>query len=433
MKSNNHRFEHYIEDVLKHIKSRAGKKIVKQELIAHLDEKTTMFIKQGISQQSAVEQAITEMGDPIILGREMNKLHQPRTEWSMIILFIAILVVSLLPMYTLNVDYTGVFQRTLFFTIGAFIIGMSIMFFHYEKLKRHWKWFFVIGIGLLCTTLIFGDGSFHGQNKLLLFGITVDMLLTLISFFIAWAGMLACSTNKNMRKFIYYSFLLLIPLYLFWMIPDFFYSMMYIVLVFSLIIFSKENKKFVFSFVSVHSIVLISLLLIRIARSPYLLDRIDGFFRQDELAGSFGYFYVIIREGLSSARWIGAATEDYLSLIPALHADFIFVYIVLTFGWLVAAAILSLFIILFIRIGMVAFKTTDLFGKLLVVGGMSLFFSTFAWNIGMVLGILPIMSATFPFLSYGGNQQILYGLILGLILSVYRRSHLQKETFQTFA
>jgi len=434
VKFDDQQFESYIVEVLKHIKSKTGKRVVKQELIWHLHEKTTTLIKNGVSEELAIKQAMSEMGEPLILGREMNKMHKPKTEWSMIILFIAILAVGLLPMYTLNTEYIGVFQRKLFFTVDAFVLGISVMFFPYEKLKRYWKCFFVIGLGLLFFTLLFGDGSFNGQNKLLLFGITVDMLVALVCFFIAWAGLLSIDPFKNkLRKIIYSSLLFLIPLFLFGMIPDFFYGLMYVVLVFSLFIFSKASKRFVYSFISLYSFLFISLLLIEIGRSPSLLNRVEVFFSPDGHAWGMGYMYVTIREGLSKANWIGPALEDYIFKIPDLHTDFIFVYLILMFGWLIAAIILTLFIILFIRIAVVVLKTNDLFGKLLVVGGMSLFFSTFAWNVGMVLGILPIMSATFPFLSYGGSQQILYGLILGIILSVYRRSHLQKGISQATA
>ncbi len=69
----------------------------------------------------------------------------------------------------------------------------------------------------------------------------------------------------------------------------------------------------------------------------------------------------------------------------------------------------------------VAKLTKNSYGKLLVSAFISILTAEFLLNIGMNLGITPIIGVGLPFISFGGSQLITNMIIVGLILSVYRR------------
>ena len=64
------------------------------------------------------------------------------------------------------------------------------------------------------------------------------------------------------------------------------------------------------------------------------------------------------------------------------------------------------------------------YGKLLLVGGMTLYVVQFIYNVGMILGLFPITSISLPFISYGLMPTLFNAFLMGVVLSVYRRKDL---------
>ena len=69
----------------------------------------------------------------------------------------------------------------------------------------------------------------------------------------------------------------------------------------------------------------------------------------------------------------------------------------------------------------ISYKINDRYGKLLLVGGVTLFVFHFIYNVGMILGLLPRVSISLPFISYGLVPTLFHAFIIGIVLSVYRR------------
>ena len=78
------------------------------------------------------------------------------------------------------------------------------------------------------------------------------------------------------------------------------------------------------------------------------------------------------------------------------------------------------FIILFVRLIYIATHTKNKFGSLVVIGALSLFFTHFAINIGMNLGVAPVIGLPLPFLSYGGSSLIVNMILLGIVINFYK-------------
>ncbi|NEZ00859.1 FtsW/RodA/SpoVE family cell cycle protein [Bacillus shackletonii] len=83
--------------------------------------------------------------------------------------------------------------------------------------------------------------------------------------------------------------------------------------------------------------------------------------------------------------------------------------------------ILSLFIA---RIIIVTLKINDSYGKLLLIGALAVYGVQFATNILMVIGLFPLTGISLPFISYGLMPILLNAVLIGIVLSVYRRKDL---------
>lgn len=107
-----------------------------------------------------------------------------------------------------------------------------------------------------------------------------------------------------------------------------------------------------------------------------------------------------------------------LQYIPQQHTDFIFSVIGEQFGLWGSLLVLGCFFYLFYRLITIALEASTTFGTLLVIGVTSMIFVQFAVNIGMNIGIMPVVGLPLPLMSYGGTSLILTFACLGIVESV---------------
>lgn len=116
-------------------------------------------------------------------------------------------------------------------------------------------------------------------------------------------------------------------------------------------------------------------------------------------------------------------TQTQLQFIPEQHSDFIFSVIGEEFGFVGSIIVILLFGLVIWRGLVIADEARDVFGKMLASGIVTmLIFHVFA-NIGMVLGILPVVGIPLPFMSFGGTSLIINMVAIGILQSIAMRRH----------
>lgn len=123
----------------------------------------------------------------------------------------------------------------------------------------------------------------------------------------------------------------------------------------------------------------------------------------------------------------GTVTQGINGHLPAKHTDMIFSTICEEFGFLGAAFILLLTCFLIYRIIRIAMKCGNTTGTYICVGVASMFMIQVVENVGMCLGIMPVIGITYPFLSYGGSSVLSCFIAVGMVLSVC--THSEKTFF----
>jgi rod shape determining protein RodA len=127
---------------------------------------------------------------------------------------------------------------------------------------------------------------------------------------------------------------------------------------------------------------------------------------------------IAIGSGGIFGQGFGRGSQTQYGFLPEPQTDFIFAALSEEFGLVGVGTILLLFFILFWRIIKIAFTTTSNFSRLFATGFAILIFSQIFINIGMNLGILPIIGIPLPLISYGGSSLIIIYIGLGIIQSI---------------
>jgi rod shape determining protein RodA len=147
---------------------------------------------------------------------------------------------------------------------------------------------------------------------------------------------------------------------------------------------------------------------------------------QDPLGKGFHIIQgeIAIGSGGLAGKGFMKGTQTHLEFIPERTTDFIFAALAEEFGLAGCAVLLAAFLFLIFRGLMIAADAPSLFSRLLA-GAITLSLFTYAFvNMGMVLGILPVVGVPLPFVSYGGTAMVSLGLGLGILMSIARSRRL---------
>jgi rod shape determining protein RodA len=77
------------------------------------------------------------------------------------------------------------------------------------------------------------------------------------------------------------------------------------------------------------------------------------------------------------------------------------------------------------RLIYIATHTKNKFGSLVVIGALALLFTHFAINIGMNLGVAPVIGLPLPFMSYGGSSLLVNMILMGIVINFYKNRRQQ--------
>lgn len=169
-----------------------------------------------------------------------------------------------------------------------------------------------------------------------------------------------------------------------------------------------------------------------IITSSYRIQRFLNFSNpwNDGLGGlGSGYQLVHSYFAIAHGGWTGAgfgkSIEKYLYL-PYAQTDFIFAIFSEEMGFWVVMLFLLLYLFFLWRILIVTFRAKDLFAKFIGIGIVSMIFTQAFFNIGGVIGLIPLTGVPLPFISYGGSSLLLNFLSMGIVLSISREYSKQK-------
>ena len=153
----------------------------------------------------------------------------------------------------------------------------------------------------------------------------------------------------------------------------------------------------------------------------YQKDRILVFLNPEIDSLGSGYQIIQSKIAIGSGGFFGKGyllgSQSRLNYLPEKHTDFIFTLISEELGFLGSISIILIFCVLIISIMKISFRVKSLFSKIVTFGIGFLLFLYLSLNIGMVCGLLPVVGAPLPLISYGGTSLLTVLIGLGIVLS----------------
>ena len=340
-------------------------------------------------------------------------------------------VISLFAMYSSergNFSYHT--QSHLYRFSVFFLLFIIISFFRVEFWFKSAYLFYFIVLILLFAVDSFGIMASGSKRWINLYFINLQpselMKISLIVFLARYYYKIPSQSVSDL-KYIFVPFIsLLLPVFLVIKQPDLGTSVLLAVTGLIVIWLSGFRiKYFLYS-----SLVFICLVPVAISfLQPYQKARILTFINPERDPLGAGYQIIQSKIAVGSGGIFGKGflqgSQSYLDYLPEKHTDFIFTLFSEEFGFIGSLLLLIIYAIIIYRITVVANQSKNNFARIFCYGFAAAFFVYVTVNMAMVLGLLPIVGAPLPIMSYGGSSMLSVMIGLGIVMSC--KIHNQEE------
>lgn len=320
--------------------------------------------------------------------------------------------------------------------IGIFLC-IAVQLVNYRVIKRFWWMFFGAGILLLLAVQFFGF-EVYGCKSWIDFGFTtiqpsefskIFMVISLAAVLSKWRGeKVPRITFKKaaLSLVIALSFITFVLLE-----PDYGTALIYFIVYMGLLFLSGANFLYFLAILGAAVGGIIFALNANLVKQ-YQLDRILVFLKPDAYpAEGAGYNLFQSKLAIGSGGIFGKGLflgrQTNLSYVPEHHTDFIFSVVGEEMGFFGAVIVILVLGIIVWRCFYLALNSSDTFAMLVGSGVGFIILSQMIINIGMTIGIMPIIGIPLPFLSSGGSSLISILLGIGLVENIYIWREVRKE------
>lgn len=354
----------------------------------------------------------------------ISNIYEKLTKYDFSVVFISIIVsiIGLLNIYSSS--NKGYFSHQLIFVAIGLASMIIFTILDYRKMGR--AVYVVYALNVVLLLLVIGMGhSAMGATRWLSFGflnlqpselMKVTLTLALAKFFNDDINV----RGYSLRQLVIPTIMVLLPVGLIAIQPDLGSALLLVAASFSVFLFVKIRMQSIVILAVVASIALP--LGYNVALKDYQRKRVLTFLNPELDPKGAGYNSVQSKVAVGSGRLIGKGfmkgSQTQLNFLPEHHTDFIFSVLAEEHGFLGGLFLVILYAILFISGVRIASRAGDKMGVLVAVGCTAVLFWQVFINIGMVIGIMPIVGITLPFMSYGGTSIVVNFILIGLLQSI---------------
>lgn len=320
------------------------------------------------------------------------------------------------------------FYKQLFFVGLGIILMLTFSFIDYRFIKSLSRYLYWLGALILIIVLIFGQtiNGTKGWFNIAGFGIQpVEFIKIILIVFLASYFSNLATKVKTLRHFLISVVGTLILSFLIILQPDFGSSLVILSIWLIMVIMAGFSRKY---FVIIGVIGCLLAGGAWLSFKEYQKQRITTFLNpgqescsRDECYNSFQAIIAVGSGGLMG-KGVGFGSQSQLKFLPEAQTDFIFSVIAEEMGFFGIILVAAFFCILYFRSFSVLKKINNDFGIYYILGLSGLIFTHMLVNVGMNIGLLPIVGLPLPFISYGGSSTLSLFIAIGIMQNIIIKS-----------
>ena len=318
-----------------------------------------------------------------------------------------------------------VVRQSVFGVIGL-VVYLVVAILDYHILVSLSRGIYLFAIGILAITLAIGSVSFGARSWLAFQAFDIqpsELCKVLMIIVLARHLGREQSELENVRPLLVSAALLLAPVLLIYLQPDFGTALILLATWLGMVFLSGVRWRHLLLLVGIAAVI-----------APLAWSQIEGYMRDrillflfpdnDPSGASYNVTQALISIG-SGGLWgkgFRQGTQSQLHFLRVRHTDFVFSVLAEEMGFVGATLMLALFAFLVLRLVRIANMAADRHGQLIVAGVASMVLAQTLINLGMNVNVLPVTGLPLPLVSYGGSSLLTVLFALGLAQSVAIRA-----------
>ncbi|MFH0788338.1 MAG: rod shape-determining protein RodA [Pseudomonadota bacterium] len=352
-------------------------------------------------------------------------------DWPLLLMVFLLIAIGVVNLYSATFQAeegkgSPIYLKQIYWAGCGFLFLVIILFFDYHLLLPVAYPLYWISLILLIAVLLFGRPISGSQRWLTLASfsfqpselVKISLILALAKYFFE---------NDFDRRYTFRDLyiplgMVLLPALLIMRQPDLGTALLLLLLSISIFLFLGIDWKTLF--ISIGSLVL-SLPLVWFVLKDYQKKRLFTFIQPESDPLGAGYHIIQSKIAVGSGAFWGKGflkgTQGQLRFLPEQHTDFAFSVLSEEWGFIGSLVVVTLFLLLILTALNIARQSKDRFGLVLALGIGALFFWQSLVNMGMVVGLVPVVGVPLPFISYGGSSIIASLIGVGLLLNIQMR------------
>ncbi len=349
-----------------------------------------------------------------------------------IIIYSLIIISSATHVNTPSDDRFWYLQRQGLFAAVDFIIAILFVNFDYRGLQQYGQKLYIFNLIMLLAVMLFGHAALGAQRWIQLGPVSIQPSeFSKLIMIVCLAALLEDRLGKlnTLRDLIPIGLYVGLPFILVLKQPDLGTSLVFMAIFFGMVIACGIRWR-----------LLIGIILAGIASTPILWHFMKDYQKMrimvflDPNVDPLGSGYHIIQSkiaigsGMLFGKGLFEGTQSQLNFLPENHTDFIFSVVGEELGFVGAAVLLLLYLIVLWRGIQIAKHSADVFGRLLAVGITSMLAFHVLVNVGMTTGIMPVTGIPLPLMSYGVSSLTTNILAIAILMNI----HMRRQSWSLF-
>lgn len=355
-----------------------------------------------------------------------------------VIYTLGIVLIGLVALYSASYDNVRVSNAIFFDQFYGALLGFAIMYI-LSRIDLHHFYdgayvFYIINILMLVWVLLSGKDAMGARRWMSLGPLSfqpseltkLSLILCLSRYWSHRRPKLSFNFFSRAQvfgqDFLFPLGLTLLPMAFIFKQPDLGTSLLMMGIFLVMAFMADVDKRYVFGFV-----------LLGVAVTPfawhflrdYQKDRLLVFLNPNIDPLGAGYTIIQSKIAIGSGQMFGkgwlAGTQNHLNFLPERHTDFIFSVIGEEWGFMGGMLLIVFYGLLILTCFKIAEHVKDRFGHLVAVGIISIVALQVFINIGMVMGMMPIVGLTLPMVSYGRTSFMIFMIMMGFLLNLSRK------------
>lgn len=419
-----HEYLDALKDQIRCVKARD---YAAEEVENHIKDQARAYQKEGIEEAEAVARAVRQMGDPVEVGVELDRIHRPCMDWKLVAFAGILSIAGLAIQYAFGMEQAdlGLFFRQCLYTGIGILLMAAVCFVDYSIIGKYAFVLWGILSGFVLLVVLFGptlNGSYLYIRNYIYLYVPV------------FAGILYHYRNGGAGALIKCGLFHLVSMMI--AMTAVTVPVCLDVTVICLLMTSAAIWKQWFAVKRRSALaglwltaILLPVLMVgigMITMLPYQIARVEAMINPSADPYGAGYVPAMIRETLQKSVWIGKAPFQMQGRPESVHTDYVLIQLISGYGLLAAAGVLSVIAGFVIHIFHISLRQKNQLGQVLGMGCCLVFALQTLHYVMLNLGV-GIVTTGMPFLSYGRSPVLVTSVLVGLLLSIYRYKNIVHE------